>query len=41
MLCNKTEEGATGLPAVKFYQINRDNEIRTRDHLVIKTLILC
>jgi hypothetical protein len=24
-----------------FYQINRDGEIRTRDHLIIKALILC
>jgi len=24
-----------------FYQINRGGEIRTRDHLVIKTLIPC
>jgi len=24
-----------------FYQINKDGEIRTRDHLIIKTLIPC
>ena len=26
---------------LNFYQINRDDEIRTRDHLVIKALIPC
>jgi len=26
---------------LNFYQINRDDEIRTRDHLVIKALISC
>jgi len=26
---------------LNFYQINRDGEIRTRDHLVIKALIPC
>jgi len=26
---------------LNFYQINRDDEIRTRDRLVIKTLIQC
>ena len=26
---------------LNFYQINKDGEIRTRDHLVIKALIPC
>jgi hypothetical protein len=26
---------------LNFYQINKDDEIRTRDHLVIKALIPC
>jgi hypothetical protein len=31
----------TALYLIFFYQINKDDKIRTRDHLIIKALIPC
>ena len=36
-----SRRGLSHYPVFNFYQINKDGEIRTRDHFVIKTLISC